>query len=343
MAKTIDFLTLMVDMTPYEYEGHNYDALNIIVAYRKGQGFVNSWQPVKRQPTGYMTGPMPSSDPLVGGKGFVVKEASRNNVKTLETMQAALLTAKEGIKFFFDQRNYESLKEFMGDVCNYGYTQEAEKRLQETISAISEVKESENNSNQEESVMKTNQDETQNVQNAQVNNPIEPINEAPVSVGSALPTVTFTTYKTKKGDTAPMIIGFGEDDPRWKAHKESGAKWVSASYRRDINGEKVYILLFGVRYMDVAKALCGAYNTDDKEAWKRAENACEAIHEQAMRDGKAKWEAKKAEWKAKKEEEKAQKEADKKCYTKEDVAAMLNNLLSGGDVPEEIKKLLKAA
>lgn len=161
---------------------------------------------------------------------------------------------------------------------------------------------------------------------------------------SQLSTVKFSTYTTKKGATAPQIIGFsGEDDPRWKKHKDAQSKYVSACYRRDINGEKVYILMFGVRYMDVAKALAGAYNTDDQEAWKRAEDAVVAIYEQAQRDGKAQWEAKKAEWKAKSEEKKAKKEAEKKCYTKEDVAAMLNTLLKGGDVPEDIKKLIKAA
>lgn len=133
MARTIDYLTCMVDVTPYEHEGHNYDALNIIVAYRKGQGFCITWQPVKVEPMGYMTGPMPSSDPLVGGKGFVAKAANRNNVKVLEQIRANLLAGKEGIRFFFDHRNYDGLKEFMGDVANYGYTYDAEKQLKETI------------------------------------------------------------------------------------------------------------------------------------------------------------------------------------------------------------------
>lgn len=180
-------------------------------------------------------------------------------------------------------------------------------------------------------------------QPAQVSTPI-PTREGQ-GVG-LLPSVTFSTYKTKKGDTAPQIIGFGgEDDTRWKAHKDAGHKWVSASYRRDLNGNKVYILLFGVRYMDVAKALCGAYNTNDISAWKRAEDACMAIYEQAQRDGKARWEEKKQAWAEKKAEKAAQKAADeqaKKCYTKEDVAAMMQTLLNGGDVPEEIKRLLAA-
>lgn len=194
--------------------------------------------------------------------------------------------------------------------------------------------------------------------------PAEPISEQPVdevtdpngepdpdAVGEIvdvtandLPKVEFSTYTTKKGNTAPQIIGFGgERDPRWQSHKDAGHKYVSASWKKDLNGEKVYILMFGTRYMDVAKALAGAYNTNDREAWKRAEDACMAIYEQAQRDGKARWEAKKAEWKQKADERKAKKEAEKKCYTKEDVAAMLNDLLAGKDIPEDVKKLLKAA
>ncbi len=159
-----------------------------------------------------------------------------------------------------------------------------------------------------------------------------------------LPQVQFSTYTTKRGDTAPQIIGFGgEDDPRWKAHKDAGNKYVSASFRRDLSGNKVYVLLFGTKYMNVAKALAGAYNTNDRNAWKRAEDACMAIYEQAQRDGKAQWEAKKAEWKAKADEKKAAKEQAKKCYTKEDVVAMLADVLAGKDVPEDIKKLLNKA
>ena len=171
----------------------------------------------------------------------------------------------------------------------------------------------------------------------------------PMTAGNNLPQVQFSTYTTKRGDTAPQIIGFGgEDDPRWKSHKDAGHKYVSASYRRDLSGNKVYILLFGTRYMDVAKALCGAYNTPDVNAWHRAEDACMAIYEQAQRDGKARWEEKKAAWKQKAEEKKAQKAADeqaKRCYTKEDVAAMLNAIMSDekADIPEDIKALLDAA
>lgn len=181
----------------------------------------------------------------------------------------------------------------------------------------------------------------------------QPISEAqPAQVSTPIPTregqgegllphVQFSTYTTKRGDTAPQIIGFGgEDDPRWKAHKDAGHKWVSASYRRDLNGNKVYILLFGVRYMDVAKALCGAYNTADANAWHRAEDACMAIYEQAQRDGKARWEEKKAQWAAKKNEERRVKNEESRAAesAEKQVAAMLEKLMKGEDVPENILK-----
>lgn len=174
-------------------------------------------------------------------------------------------------------------------------------------------------------------------QPAQVSTPI-PTREGQ---GEGLPQVTFSTYTTKKGDTAPQIIGFGgEDDPRWKSHKDAGHKWVSASYRRDLNGNKVYILLFGTRYMDVAKALAGAYNTDDVNAWHRAEDACMAIYEQAQRDGKARWEEKKAAWAEKKNEERRMKNEESAAAesAEKQVAAMLEKLMKGEDVPDSILK-----
>ena len=472
MARTIDYLTLMVSVTPYEHEGHNYDALSIIVAFRRGRGFCITWQPVKIEPNGYMTGPMPSSDPLVGGGGFVAKAASRNNVKALETMRAGLLLGKDGIKFYFDQRDYDRLKEFMGDVCNYGYTAQAEKQLKDAMamkaaeetpimkqyhqikskhpdavllfrcgdfyetyeddakvcaeilgialtkrtsdgttmagfpyhaldtylprlvragqrvaicdqldppkptkkSAVSELINNLTTNNRNNNPQTTNttmklsinntNNESANVQNVQVNDnaagaivPATSIEDAdfeevkddpqPSSINHQLPKVSFSTYTTKRGETAPQIIGFGgEDDPRWKKHlltaeeKKAGKKSpFGASFRRDIQGN---ILIFGVRYMEAAKALAGAYNTDDVNAWQRAEDAVKAIYEQAQREGKARWEAKKAHW----AEAAAMRAAEKKrekVYTASDVAALLKAIAEGGDIPEDVKKLMAAA
>lgn len=246
--------------------------------------------------------------------------------------------------------------------------------VSELINNLTTNNPTDNNSKSQENMklnLSNNKNETKNVQNAQVaNTTIAPIKVAEGSVPmspeaflaehgdiedaefeevkseevkseKSLPTVTFSTYKTKKGAEAPQIIGFsGEDDPRYKAVKESGAKWVSAGWKKDLNGNKVYILLFGVRYMDVAKALCGAYNTPDTNAWHRAEDACMAIYEQAQRDGKARWEEKKQQWaaarseklKVKSEELAAAESAEKQ------VAAMLEKLMKGEDVPESILK-----
>lgn len=484
MAK-IDYYTMMVDINPYEHEGNKYDALHILITFRKERGFYVSWQPVLRTSMGYQTGPMPSTDILVGGQGYIVKEASRNNAKTLKAMADAMLQAKDGIKFLFEQHSYEALKNFICNVSCYGYTPAMQQQLQATIKNENEKKEDDmtpmvkqfydlkkkhpdalllfrcgdfyetymidaakaskilgitvtrsttmkdaqgkplvvagfphhaldtylpkiiaaghrvaicdqlempkklahrgsdeltitenkNTNDQKEEEMKVaiNQNETKNVANAQVINnnvnnapaveeveevvdvtPVKPVTlkrkqsetvseVAPQPTTTKLPTVTFSTYKTKKGDIAPQIIGFtGEDDPRWKAHKDAGHKWVSASYRRDMSGEKVYCLLFGTRYMDVAKALADSYNTNDVNAWHRAEDACKAVYEQAVRDGKARWAEKKAEW-AEKRAAKEHQPKDEKCYRSEDVAKMLQSIMAGGDVPEDIKKLLKAA
>ena len=55
-----------------------------------------------------------------------------------------------------------------------------------------------------------------------------------------------------------------------------GPAWLTD---REGNGEKTYCMTFGVKYMDVAKALCAAYNTTDRDQWAKAE--------QAVRDQKA--------------------------------------------------------
>lgn len=146
-----------------------------------------------------------------------------------------------------------------------------------------------------------------------------------VSLGNDLPTVTFSTYTTKRGDTAPQIIGFGgEDDPRWKRHREMQSKYVSAGYRRDLNGNKVYVLLFGTRYMEVAKSLTEVYNTSDKAEWECVEAVGQATYEQAQAEGKARYEAMKAE-RAEKRAAKSGTTAQPvgKVYTAKDVENVL--------------------
>lgn len=156
--------------------------------------------------------------------------------------------------------------------------------------------------------------------------------EQVVSMG--LSEVTFATYTTKKGGTAPQIIGFsGEDDPRWKAIHDNKPKWASACWVKDISGNRVYRLIFGTRYMDAAKALCKAYNTNDRTAWNTAEQGCADCYEKAVADGKAAREAAKAERKARREATTTATptttEPRAKTYTKAEVVALIQRVLNG--------------
>ena len=152
---------------------------------------------------------------------------------------------------------------------------------------------------------------------------------------AALSRVKLVTYQTKNGDTAPRIIGFsGEDDPRWKPvndekkmlveeYKKAKAKDGNAKPKSSPfgpawltdkeKGKKTYCMTFGTKYMDVAKALCEAYNTADKMKWHKAEDAVRAQKKSIAESRKAERAAKKAEEKASADEkEKAMFELFKK-------------------------------
>lgn len=180
MAKTIDHLTMTVGVTAYEHEGCQYDALLIIVAYKKGRGFCVSWQPVKLTGYGYQTGPMPSSDPLVGGGAVVAMEATKNSVKTLEQMRTNLEAAQEGIRAYFDARELDIVNIFLKSVAKCGYTYDFEKQVKAFIDK------------QNNTTMATKKNnESANVQNnAQVNDnaaAIEDVNVGEVTVDSIMP------------------------------------------------------------------------------------------------------------------------------------------------------------
>ena len=181
---------------------------------------------------------------------------------------------------------------------------------------------------------------------------------------SDLPKVTLVTYTTKRGEQAPRIIGFaGKDDPRWspqydasvaaaKAYKEAKAKDPKAKptgnpfgpyCSHNIDGTCTCAFNFGVRYMDVAKNLVEAYNTADREAWKRAEQAV-LNHKDGISN----------EWKAKKEAQREARKAAKSVtattattatqgYSAQDVAALLQKVISGGDIPKDIEALMSKA
>lgn len=146
---------------------------------------------------------------------------------------------------------------------------------------------------------------------------------------AALSTVRLVTFTTKRGDTAPRIIGFsGEDDPRWKKHYDEKQKLVEAynkAKKKDpkakmtsdpfgaawltdrVTSEKTYCMTFGTRYMDVAKALCDAYNTNDQAAWAKAEQAVVDCKNGIVAGFAAEKAARKAEREAKREEREAKK------------------------------------
>lgn len=196
----------------------------------------------------------------------------------------------------------------------------------------------------------------------------QPDPEAVGELAGMLTKVTLVTYTTKRGETAPRIIGFsGEDDPRWKPiydekqalvaaynkakKKDPKAKMTSSPFGpawltdREGSGEKQYCMTFGVRYMDVARALCEAYNTNDRDQWHKAE--------QAVRDQKAgivsgyqqEREAKRAERAAKKAAEtQAQAAPAAKVYTEQEVADLMQRVLKGDkDALTQVNTMLKAA
>jgi len=345
MARTTDYLTFMVDVTPYEHEGNNYNALNIIVAYRKGQGFVICWQPVRKTDMGYITGPMPSRDPLVGGKGFVAKEASRNNAKILEMMKAALLLGAEGIKFFFDQRNYDRLKEFMCDVCNYGYTADVEKQLQETINNNS----TDNNSKSSTTMAKKNmaQNESANVQNAQVNNQADEqpkqVTQKKKAIAEQQPAkFSVVPYTNKQGETGYFLFGFASQEEA-KGLADRMAKSVREGFRYE-DHTRYDVVGFPPRYAQMAQQMCDALNAGDAAAVAKIAASTFDVYAAAVADGKAESDRKRAERKEAEAKAKAKEVAKVKksagLYSKEDVAAMMQTLLNGGDVPEDIKALL---
>ena len=139
----------------------------------------------------------------------------------------------------------------------------------------------------------------------------------------------YATYQTSKGKTGAKITGFAsEDDVFYAMAAEIHA---SGSYERDKQGNKHYYLCFGPRYAEAAKSICKVLNSDKTVNQKVEE--CKLIVSQATEERATKRE----EWKQKREERKA------KGYSSEDVAEMLRKVLAGGDVPEDIKALMKQA
>jgi len=141
-----------------------------------------------------------------------------------------------------------------------------------------------------------------------------------------------------------------------KAEKEAMmAQWVvvpndpfNASYFTDrTTGEKTYSLVMGAKYLDVAQQLVDAYNTDDREAWAKAEQAVQEVKSSVVAEAVAERQAKREERQAKREAEKGKTEqptpaATVQGYTDKDVADMLKRIMAGEAIPENIKLAMAA-
>lgn len=147
-----------------------------------------------------------------------------------------------------------------------------------------------------------------------------------------------STYQTKKGGTASLLFGFSSQEET-VAMADRMAKSVGVTWRYSATGERRYCLALGTRYGRIAADLCDALNRGDRAAVSKAVAASHDVYALAVSDGKAERERKNAERKAQREEA---RRAEKR-YSQKDLAALLKKIMDGGDVPEEVKKLMEAA
>lgn len=158
--------------------------------------------------------------------------------------------------------------------------------------------------------------------------------------------LVYKTYKNKKDKVCAKILGFKEDDAAYKAGMELHG---SASYET-VNGERIFALYFGPRYAEAAKQVCEALNAGKSVA--EAKAIIDSTTEERAK-AREEWKAKRADYLAKREaapkqtaKAKAEKGEVKKsetAYSAADVAAMLKDIMAGADIPEAIKKAMKAA
>lgn len=157
--------------------------------------------------------------------------------------------------------------------------------------------------------------------------------------------LVYKTYKNKKDKVCAKILGFKENDAAYKAGMELHG---SASYEA-VNGERIYALYFGPRYAEAAKQVCEALNQGKSVA--EAKAIIDSTTEERAK-AREEWKARRADYLATREAAKqptAKAKADapvKKsdaAYSAADVAAMLKDIMAGADIPEPIKKAMKAA
>lgn len=128
--------------------------------------------------------------------------------------------------------------------------------------------------------------------------------------------LSYETYTNKKGKTCARIVGFTEGA---MTPQEAMGLHASFSYTKDGN-KKVWLLTFGPRYAEAAKDVCDALNAGKSLA--DAQAIIDATTEERAK--------KREEWK------------QKKVYTAKDVAAILDSVIHGADIPEEIAKYMAA-
>lgn len=157
---------------------------------------------------------------------------------------------------------------------------------------------------------KSNNNESVNVQNAQVTNQYNVV-----------------SYTTKKGGTASLLFGFPTQEDA-QAVADKCAKSINATWRYSDTGEKRYALSLGTRYGDTAKTLCDALNAGDKKAIDKACKESVAIYDKVVADGMAERAAKKAEREAKKKGQGAGSKGQEKTYTQSELAEWLRKLNS---------------
>lgn len=144
---------------------------------------------------------------------------------------------------------------------------------------------------------------------------------------------TYATYRNKKGKKCAKITGVTEQD---EAYQHAPELHASGSFERDKQGNKQFYLCFGSRYAEAAKQVCEAMNQGKSLA------QLKAIIDKQTADNAQKRE----EWKAKRAERAEQANGNTnenaKGYTAEQVAQMLNAVMSGGELPEDIKQAMAA-
>ena len=151
-------------------------------------------------------------------------------------------------------------------------------------------------------------------------------------------------YANKQGETGYFLFGFTSQEEA-KGLADRMAKSVREGFRYE-NHVRYDVVGFPPRYAQMAQQMCDALNAGDAAAVAKIAASTFDVYAAAVADGKAESDRKRAERKEAEAKAKAKEVAKVKksagLYSKEDVAAMLADVLAGKDVPEEIKKLLAA-